>query len=280
MCLALILVKPSRLWIALPASAVWSAQHLREKTVRVANLLRAVTTFRVPRLVLLDDVGSRASTEITQLIDYLNTPPYLKKYVPLTPVLRFAGAAPPIKGPLHTVSDSVEEALKEPFRMAQVTVATHNRVEADTGLAPRIRFNSVREHAPREKILVKISRTKSGELTAFETSGQGYFTFPKVDTFALSNKSWLPKDAFKVELSRKGLPLPEISVPSGDNPVILFVGRQRDDPSEFLDLEFDARVNLVPDQGVETVRADEAYALGFEGFIWKTEANPSSHHMG
>jgi predicted SPOUT superfamily RNA methylase MTH1 len=270
----MIIVKPSRVTVALPFTSIWFGSHLREKTFRAANLLRYASIFRVRRiLVLLDGGDRRARRELREIFEYLLLPPYLKADVALKPHLRYVGLAPPIKTPLHTVSGDPSSAMAEPLRMARVIDVGGGKTWLKAG------FNKTTT-APLKPTL------KRGDYVYVKVTGQSGdtvftdFVWPTPSTLYLEPQvnfvglnqveSHLAPESLKIELTRNGDPPHLLASESSNMELVFFVGNQHADPEEFLRVHFNFKIRLLPEQGVETIRSEEALLIALAQTAWYT----------
>lgn len=247
----------------IPVSSVSSAAHLREKTLRIAQLLRSASIFRVKDLLLYADVGKEEERVVDAIVRYLMLPPYLKKTFPITSATRYVGVAPPIKTPLHTVSSDTRAALAEPVRQAVVASDTSY---VDAGLGAHLPFFAISAHRKGELVYVKVER-RGKELAARELhpSEIRVYTGPSVRFTRAQDIQAYDKTFVRVELTRKGTTLADSGGLSGGG-YLLFVGDQERDPHEIVPENFDLKVNLVREQGVETIRSEEAFCIALSQF--------------
>jgi predicted SPOUT superfamily RNA methylase MTH1 len=267
-------VEPSRISVVVPASSVWFGSHLREKTIRAANLMRVASIFRVKQLFLLKDTSDEhVFAELKQVLEYLLLPPYLKKYVGLKSVLRYVGITPPLKTPLHTVSSDPLKSLGEPVRAAVVLKEVRDTALVDAGFENPIPLLTSHKKRVGQRIYVKIAEREVNNRLEFvakevDPLSINQYLQPTVTFKDLANWSWIEQNWFKIELTRRGKPWIELlkNPPAGE--ILVFLGNQNRDPSEILDIHFDAQVNLVPHQGVETIRTEEALLIALSQLIW------------
>ena len=102
--------------IAVASSILSTEPTLLLKTLRAGAVARIAGIFRVEKIIVYRDPDSSFEELhlLSLILGYLATPPYLRKRVfPLRPELRYAGALPPLRLPLH-------DAPKEPRRGALV----------------------------------------------------------------------------------------------------------------------------------------------------------------
>src|SRR5579875_482579 len=83
-------------FIIIPSNIFSDIPSLREKTVRVANLVRTLILFRVRQVVIFK--YKERDDEFLKLMDFFRTPSYLRRYAfKKEKVFRFVGNAPPIR---------------------------------------------------------------------------------------------------------------------------------------------------------------------------------------
>ncbi|MEM2142027.1 MAG: RNA methyltransferase, partial [Candidatus Thorarchaeota archaeon] len=81
--------------MCIPDTSLTNCRDLREKTVRAGTIARAASVFKVDRIVVYQtgptqSKRSRDSDLLTLILEYANTPQYLRKRLyPVTDVLRY-----------------------------------------------------------------------------------------------------------------------------------------------------------------------------------------------
>ncbi|PSO08139.1 hypothetical protein B9Q04_07115 [Candidatus Marsarchaeota G2 archaeon BE_D] len=269
----MLIVKPSSVSVALPFSSIWFGTHLREKTFRAASLLRYCSIFRVRRIMVILDGGNPTQHgELKDVFEYLLLPPYLKAEMGLKPHLRYVGLAPPIKIPIHTVSKNPQEASLEPVRKASVIRVERERLFLNAGF----RLQTVAPHRGGlqigDHVYVKVIGLQ-GKVVLTELvdplSLDKIYLEPKIEFIDVDDVGErLPDDLFKVELTRSGEPSLRIVRNPPNKEIIFFVGNQKMDPEDFLAVKFDIRIRLLPEQGVETIRSEEALLIALSQTAW------------
>jgi hypothetical protein len=137
-----------RLAIAIPDTVLEENDSLREKTVKLGVIARACAIYGADSVeVFKDERGRGESRLIRKVLEYLETPQYLrKKLYSLDDSLRYAGLLPPLRIPSHKpkaplekltvgeiregVTDSegrVDVGLDRPFRLKE-RVGANKRV--------------------------------------------------------------------------------------------------------------------------------------------------------
>ena len=123
--------------VFLPDTILVNEPSLREKTHKYLMILRSLAIFRVDKLIIYHDPLYRGSIGsdrelIGKLHRYYLTPPYLRrKLLPLDPMLRYVGAAPPLRLLIHSVGD--KPCIGE-YRVGLVMESRGDHVVVDAGL--------------------------------------------------------------------------------------------------------------------------------------------------
>jgi methyltransferase len=92
--------------VAIPDSCLLDEQTLRDKTLKIGQIARASSIFRVKTIYLYQDREAKVRNTDRRLIKlilrYLDTPQYLRRNLfPQMQELRYAGLLPPIRAPHH-----------------------------------------------------------------------------------------------------------------------------------------------------------------------------------
>src|SRR5438477_9900596 len=89
--------------VALPDTVLEEHDSLREKTVKLGQIARACSIYGVDSvLIFRDHLGRSEAPLIQRILEYLETPQYLRKRLyQLDESLKFAGLLPPLRIPSH-----------------------------------------------------------------------------------------------------------------------------------------------------------------------------------
>ena len=256
----------------MPASLTLDIPHLREKTARLGFVSRALATFRVEEAIIYRDrVGAEIDREarlIEKMLRYIETPQYLRRLVfKMDPDLQYAGTLPPLRTPSHPDKQSPSAGLLREGVVVQsgttsmVEAGFHNvvRVKSNLPISDRITIR-----------LTRISPELEGEIA--EPGGLTIYWGFRVARGNVSLSEIVRNRKFDliISTSRKGTDVREITPElrekwvSSKRPLIVF-GSPNDGVPEILArsgmnvsdaMDFD--LNTIPDQGVETVRTEEA----------------------
>jgi hypothetical protein len=260
--------------VAIPDTVLEEHDSPRDKTVKLGQIARICAIFGVDAVeVFRDRGGGDESKRIKKVLEYLETPQYLRKRIfPLDEDLRFAGLLPPLRTPSHKSRVSVEDLkvgeIREGVTNADGTV--------DIGLdkSPMLRTKS----APNRRVTARVTSKNpfQAEVVGRETVDQywGYV----VESKTLEDVLGDGRPLLKVATSRLGDPvgttLPRLgrAVAGATGVKFLFgapsrglfdiVGRSLRDKVDFV-------LNLYAEQHVETVRTEEAMssALNLLNFL-------------
>lgn len=128
-----------KLVIGVPASVISDTPHLREKTAKIGLIGRAAAIFRVDEIVVYRD-SPRATQDvdldfIATLLGYMETPQYLRKRLfGIEPRLQFAGVLPPMRTPHHPVSGKIRDLRAGEYREGVVLSESKEGLLVDVGV--------------------------------------------------------------------------------------------------------------------------------------------------
>lgn len=274
--LEVIMTRPPRrsqvVSVALPASLTLDVPHLREKTARLGFVSRALGTFRVEEVIIYRDrVGPEIDREaklIEKMLTYIETPQYLRKHLfKMDPDLQYAGTLPPLRTPNHPDRQNPSSGLLREGIVIQS--GPSSMIEA--GFRNLVRVKSKLQTLKR--ITIRLTRDLpelEGEIV--EPSGLTIYWGFRVarGNVSLSEIVRSKKFDLTISTSRKGTDVRKITPnltqrwKSASRPLIIF-GSPNDGVPEILARSgmnvsdaMDFNINTIPDQGVETVRTEEA----------------------
>ncbi len=260
-----------RLLVALPSSFTRDIPHLREKTSRIGLVARALAIFRVEEIVIYSVDTSATSTResrlFEKLLSYQETPQYLRRTLFVTePDLQYAGILPPLRLASHP---NREEPRQGMIREA-VVVESGSSSFADAGFRDLVRVHS--RPKLRERVTVRLTKASPLEAELVDPNRLPIYWGFRVTRTALPLGKLLARQKrdLVVSTSRKGRVIRDVMDnlatrwKSSREPLVLFGSPSEGIPEmlahEKLTVESvsDFNLNTVPDQGVETVRTEEA----------------------
>ncbi|MBS7650368.1 MAG: putative RNA uridine N3 methyltransferase [Candidatus Bathyarchaeia archaeon] len=265
-----------RLCIAIPASLTEDTPHLREKTFKVGLVGRASSIFRVEDIMIYRDKPEMDQRETARLAEailkYMDTPQYLRRsLIRLNPNLKYVGILPPLRTPHHQVSKNIRDLKVGDFRQGVVSTRIGGKTLIDVGLDKPV---TVDEKLPKGlRLTVRIVKV-DGEVEAVKVPEDeisiywGYNV--TVTNLPLAESTRKVGFDLVVATSRFGRMVSEVlprlqSTLNESRRVLVAFGSPTEGLSQILAKEglslneyADYTVNTVPNQGVETVRSEEA----------------------
>ncbi|MCX8204098.1 MAG: RNA methyltransferase [Candidatus Nezhaarchaeota archaeon] len=262
----------SKLGVALPASLLSEAPGLREKTLKAGLVGRACAIFRVEEVIVYRDVEGfeKEAKLLVDLLNYLACPQYLRRLVyPLRPEFRYVGVLPPLRTPNHPQEASIDELPPVSYREGVVVERRRGLLIIEAGLERPVEVSG--EGKVGEHVVVKIVKEKGEATATLVDRSQVPFYFGFKARLDLRGLSKVVKDSgydFILATSRLGLPLSE-ALPSLKRGLrratLVLYGSPREGLSEIVKREglslsdvAELTVNFIPEQGVKTVRTEEA----------------------
>ncbi|MFP4005865.1 MAG: putative RNA uridine N3 methyltransferase [Candidatus Hadarchaeia archaeon] len=259
----------------LPISLTADAADLRQKTLKVGSVGRALAIFRVERVIIYDDSETRVKDLdkerelISTLLRYMETPQYLRKNIfPYMEELKYAGLLPPLRTPHHPLEEEKDE--KGDFREAFVEESGERGSRLNIGLNEEGVFDGQLKEGSR--ITVELGRSLGEGKRKVRPVKKGkireYWGYEVEYGGSLSQSLSKVKADYVIGTSRKGQNLYEAlkGMKTNNNVAVAVVfggpyqglpeicNRQSADPKAL----FDVMVNTIPNQGVATVRTEEA----------------------
>lgn len=266
-----------RLCIAIPASVVADTPHLREKTAKIGLIGRAAAIFRVDEISVYSDDRKANLTREMELIrlwlNYMETPQYLRKRLfPLNPDLQFGGILPPLRTPHHPLNRKASELVDGSFREGVTESKSGGVVYVDIGVEKPIPLSD--SDVPlNTRVTVRIVKRGNAIVASRANRDEiaDYWGFT-VDSVKSSFSELVKSGRFGlvVATSRYGRDFRELSNEIGkrwrgaSNVLVAFGSPSRGlqdivkKEGSSLERLVDFVVNVVPCQGTETVRTEEA----------------------
>jgi predicted SPOUT superfamily RNA methylase MTH1 len=265
--------------ILLPASVIGVSEDLRVKTFRAGLVGRAAAIFMVDEIVIyLDEHGAGSLVNqrvFSKLLRYMVVPQYLRRIVfKKEEELRFVGLLPPLKIPSHTVPASIKQVEPGSFRLAAVVKAGRSRLVLEAGLERALLAPAPEPPLEARVGDVVLARVEDPSRLSAEIVDPGespFYLGYRVSTPRKTLGEFLMGvEAVKIGTSKYGEPawrrLGELkNLLSGGGRIMVAFGSPSTGLREILAREgmriedvFSIVVNTVGEQGVETVRTEEA----------------------
>jgi predicted SPOUT superfamily RNA methylase MTH1 len=263
--------------IAVPASVVSDTPHLREKTSKVALIGRAAAIFKIDEIIIYPDNPKADQTRemhlIALLLSYMETPQYLRKRLfGLEPDLRYAGILPPLRTAHHPLERTMKRLRVGEFREGVTVSKNREGTLVDIGVEQPATLRE--EQLPvGKRVTVRINRITRQIETELVNRDEildfwGYSVTEESKSLGkvLRNRDF----ELMIATSKYGTLFSDIAGEMYDRwrrakTVLLVFGAPNTGLHEIvgydgLDLKnlADFIVNMIPSQGTETVRTEEA----------------------
>ena len=260
--------------IAIPSNILEDCQSLSAKSQKLSLIARSASIFQINKIYIYKVKRRDDSRFISLLLNYLVTPQYLrKKLFPISNALKFAGALQPLKIPSHLVSKDLSSFTN--LQPRQGLILNYNQKTnssiIDLGLNKFGVLNG--KFLIGDIITVIPSTSRPNKFISVQQSKPNKYWGYKVDII----------NSFSVLSKNKNFNLKIITTKSGKNiqhmsdslfdyttkktrmKILIIFGSPSSGVLEIIKNEkilvnFNDffLINLFPDQGVETVRSEEA----------------------
>lgn len=269
----------ARITVAFPSSVISKSENPLIASIRLAAIARAASIFRVERLLIYLEAQSpedRRSQGIARtILDYLATPQYLRRNLfEKSEELRYAGALPPLRVPSHTVPNRLPEVKPGDFREGAIA-GKAREMKVDVGLGVPFNLTNMPRASEGAHLPVRILDTKRRLAETVTREQLPFYWCYEVEAPECTLSSVLRSHAasLKIATSRFGESVWKVlpSIPrllEGKEEVLLAFGSPSSGLSEILAEEkinlwqsFDLTLNAAVDQGVATIRTEEAILI-------------------
>ena len=260
-----------RISIAIPASLVAELSHLREKTRIIGRIGRSAAIFRVNEILVYPDKPDESSL-IKSLLTYMETPQYLRRYlIKKQPEFRYVGSLPPLRTPHHQIKKRVKDLSIGEYREGVVVEKKGNKTKVEIGVEQLINLKGTSsKKGSRTTVRIKKIHPKLvGEI--YEKDQIPLYWGFSVKTIKTSLREFLTRNDFDLSIatSRLGASINQRWEPvktdiMKSHSIIVAFGSYKEGLHSILGGEvemqnlFDHYLNTIPNQGVATVRTEEA----------------------
>jgi predicted SPOUT superfamily RNA methylase MTH1 len=267
-----------KLAIAIPASVISDTPHLREKTSKVGLIGRAAAVFRADEIIVYPDNAGKGKQKseadlIALLLTYLETPQYLRKrFFKIDPRLQYAGILPPLRTPHHPLNRKAKNLKVGEYREGVTVSKTKDGVLVDIGVErPALMRENQWALGKRLTVQVVVADDRVEVQAVSRGEVPGYWGYKvKRENRGFGRLVEDGKFDLVVATSKIGVKFADAATKMGeqwrnaDYMLVAFGAPARglheiveDEGMNLNDLA-DFVVNMVPEQGTETVRTEEA----------------------
>ncbi len=256
-----------RLGIAIPDTVLEEKESQRERTAKLGLIARACAIYGVDVVEVFTDPSGRGDApEIRKVLEYLETPQYLRKRLyPLDETLKYAGILPPLRIPSHRPKVPVDRLPVGQVREGVV----NDDGTVDIGLD--VAFGLKERRAGGERVTVRVLSLKPPLARLVTREKVAEYWGYAVEERSLEEVFSDARFKVKIATSRLGTGLAEAlgaveAAVSGAQSVKLVFGSPTKGLFDMVGRELERRadfvLNLFPEQQVETVRTEEAIFAG------------------
>ena len=264
--------------IAIPASVTSDTPHLREKTSKIGLIGRAAAVFRVNEIIIYSDNAAKgkqkSEAELIALpLAYLETPQYLRKRLfKLDPRLQYAGILPPLRTPHHPLNRKAKNLKVGEYREGVTMSKTKEGMLVDIGVEQPALMRET-QWSLGKRLTLQI--VKAGERVEVQTLSKAEVPYYWGYTVTVENSSFVKlvengKFDLTIATSKIGIKFMDIAEKMAEkwkqaNRTLVAFGAPTRGLHEIVGEEgvdlnnvADFVVNIVPEQGTETIRTEEA----------------------
>jgi methyltransferase len=261
------------LWITIPDSSLSDEQTKRDKSIKIAQFARACSIFRVNKVYIYHDSLSHFEKDdpdlLKTILRYLDTPQYLRKTLfPMMHQLQYAGILHPIKAPHHRVLEDIKKVKAGDVRTG-VIVKVKGQLFVEVGLGSLVPF--VGESLDGKKVNVRLTSSYPNIKAALATEQDilDYWGYEVKEVSSISKLLASVEKTAIIITSRRGIYFKNIEARLVEHAknvhnILVAFGAPKHDLHEILAKEgagikpYQYVVNMFPNQGVETIRLEEA----------------------
>lgn len=255
-----------RICVAVPDTVLEEHDSTREKTAKLGQIARFCAIFGVDKVRVFNDPRGRGeSAFIRNVLEYLETPQYLRKRLfPISEDLRYAGLLPPLRIPSHKPKVPLGSLQPGEFREGVVLA---DGLAVDAGLDVPISLG--KKETPQRRLTVKITSVSPsgvGGVRVDPREAKEYWGY-SVEVSGAAAMLADPAFPLKVATSRLGDPVGRVARGlridlHGSGALMLVFGSPSRGLFDTIGKDLRSRVgyvvNLFPEQNVVTARSEEA----------------------
>ncbi|KUK44977.1 MAG: putative RNA uridine N3 methyltransferase [Methanothrix sp.] len=255
--------------ILIPSSTTMESRDERIRTLKVGTIARAAAVFRVDRIVIYQDPEFDDSRFISRVLQYAETPQYLRKRLfPRERALRYVGILPPLRTPHHPTSSKVSTLKVGEYRVGLVVdeVGSDNGAWVEIGVERPLPLKTASRYRAGQRLNVRVFSLKPLAAEPVDRSEIPHYWGYETEVIPNLDEHVRSSDGLVVVTSRRGKPatldLLAQTVRQGQRRGLEVVfGSPARGVDAFLSsetMEGCCVINTIPHQGTETVRLEEA----------------------
>ncbi|KZX17781.1 hypothetical protein MBCUT_00760 [Methanobrevibacter cuticularis] len=260
-------------WVSvfIPDSFLSETTDFKIKTSKIGVIGRALAVFNVNQVIVYKELSNNSDTVIernrrdsdfmVEILDFMNTPQYLRKRAfPIKSELKHVGILPPLRTPHHPT----EIAEVGDYRQGFTVKRTKKGTFVDIGMED---LAFCKEQLSVNKIFsFKVIKLAKEVIVTPDEPDDVYWGYKTLSTHkSLKNSLKLVNPDLVIETTRYADTINSIfnelesKIKATENIAILFGGPYSSLDENLESSHWDSvKVNIVPSQGTETVRTEEA----------------------
>lgn len=255
--------------ILIPSSTTMESADMRIRTLKVGTIARAAAVFRVDRIVIYRDREFDDSKFISRVLQYAETPQYLRKRLfPRERALRYVGILPPLRTPHHPTSSKVSTLKVGEFRVGLVVdeVGSDNGAWVDIGVECPLPLKTASRYEVGQRLNVRVFSLKPLAAKPVDRSEIPHYWGYETEVIPNLDEHVRSSDRLVVATSRQGTTatpdlLGQTARQGRKRGLEVVFGSPARGVDAFLSsetMEGCCVINTIPHQGTETVRLEEA----------------------
>jgi len=255
--------------ILIPSSTTMESADVRIRTLKIGLIARAAAVFRVDRIVIYRDEEFDDSRFISRVLQYAETPQYLRKRLfPRMRELRYVGILPPLRTAHHPTNSKVSTLKVGEFRVGLVVdeVGSDNGAWVDIGVERPLPLKTARRFPVGQRLNVRIFSLKPLAAEPVDRSEIPHYWGYETEIVPSLEEHVRSTESLVVATSRQGTPatpdlLSSMLRQSRQRGLDVVFGSPARGVDAFLSsetMEGCCMINTIPHQGTETVRLEEA----------------------
>jgi predicted SPOUT superfamily RNA methylase MTH1 len=272
---------------AIPSSFIDIYPNKAQKTQQIGRIARAAAVFQVAEILVYQDTQNSTQKKNSQLIkcvlEYMETPQYLRKRLfGKLPELRYVGLLPPLRTPHHPLEKHTR-ALKNGEIREGFAYKNGQKVFVDIGVERPLPLVSFHSKSLPTRVTVQVYRNPEGLLVAQPASPPERSVYWGYETRLIqspltaflqrsTNYKLIVAATRKGDLVNKHVTSLRRAWQKAGHLLLLFGSHEEGLDSIFLRMGQDLssltqyQLNFLLNQGVATIRVEEAVLIGLTAF--------------
>ncbi|MHA1454030.1 MAG: putative RNA uridine N3 methyltransferase [Promethearchaeota archaeon] len=253
-------LQKSKISVLLPDSFLENEDTLLLKTRKIGTLARTTTMFRIGHVYFYKESGLDKDRKILgDICTHLSLPPYLRKYGPHSPNLRYTAVLPPVHSPSHFGVEYKTFSYSEGI----VIEKFGDKISVDIGKKTPLNILNKGYYKKGDSVIIQ-SANKSIEVQDKIPDSIFWKTLFEIGDLTLDQYMQSNPRSYVIALSKSGKSISsnlllELQNSSHSHFLLVFgpiKGSLRDYVKNLNSI--DKWINIIPNQGTKTIKIEEA----------------------